>query len=197
MNTLINTTLCYIQKDDCYLMIHRVKKVNDYNKDKWIGIGGKFENGESPFDCVRREVLEETGLILNEKKLEYRGIVTFVCKNSQAPDGLFTEFMHLFWCDDFDGTLIDSANLQFDPSPENAAAVRAAADKGITVALATGRMYKSAARYAEALGLDESTPIISYTGALTKSVNGGTVYASCLPLTRNGGDMSPPYSSSF
>lgn len=108
MNTLINTTLCYIQKDDCYLMIHRVKKVNDYNKDKWIGIGGKFENGESPFDCVRREVLEETGLILNEEKLEYRGIVTFVCKNSQAPDGLFTEFMHLFWCDDFDGTLIDS-----------------------------------------------------------------------------------------
>ena len=69
MNTLVNTTLCYIQKDDCYLMIHRVKKVNDYNKDKWIGVGGKFENGESPFECVRREVLEETGLVLNEEKL--------------------------------------------------------------------------------------------------------------------------------
>lgn len=82
---------------------------------------------------------------------------------------------------DIDGTLIDSANLQFDPSPENAAAVRAAADKGITVALATGRMYKSAARYAEDLGLDESTPVISYNGALIKSVKGGTVYASCLP----------------
>ena len=86
MNTLVNTTLCYIQKDDCYLMLHRVKKKKDYNKDKWIGIGGKFENGESPFDCIKREVLEETGLVLNEEKLEYRGIVTFVCKNSEAPD---------------------------------------------------------------------------------------------------------------
>lgn len=106
MNTLINTTLCYIQKDENYLMLHRVKKINDYNKDKWIGIGGKFKNGESPFDCVKREVFEETNLILNEKKLEYRGIVTFICKNKDAPGGIFTEFMHLFWCDDFKGDLI-------------------------------------------------------------------------------------------
>lgn len=82
---------------------------------------------------------------------------------------------------DIDGTLIDSANLNFDPSPENAAAVRAAVDKGIIVALATGRMYKSAARYASDLGLDDSTPVISYNGALIKSVKGGTVYSSCLP----------------
>ncbi len=82
---------------------------------------------------------------------------------------------------DIDGTLIDSVNLKFDPSPENAAAVRAAAERGITVALATGRMYKSAARYAVDLGLDESTPVISYNGALIKSIKGGVVYSSCLP----------------
>jgi len=69
MKTLVNTTLCYIEKDGCYLMLHRTKKENDYNHDKWIGIGGKFENGESPEDCVRREVFEETGLTISEPKL--------------------------------------------------------------------------------------------------------------------------------
>lgn len=89
-------------------MIHRIKKQNDYNKDKWIGIGGKFENTESPEECVQREVLEETGLILNPENLEYRGIVTFVCNDEKQPDGMFTEFMHLFWTDSFSGDLINS-----------------------------------------------------------------------------------------
>ena len=71
-----NTTLCYIEKDDAYLMLHRVKKVNDENHDKWIGVGGKFEAGESPEDCLLREVKEETGLTLTDYR--YRGLVTFV-----------------------------------------------------------------------------------------------------------------------
>ena len=87
-----NTTLCYIEKNGSYLMLHRVKKVNDENKDKWIGIGGKFEAGETPFDCVRRECLEETGAI--PSNLKYRGVITFV-------SNLFgTEYMHLFYAKD-------------------------------------------------------------------------------------------------
>ena len=78
MKTLVNTTLCYIEKDGCYLMLHRTKKENDYNHDKWIGIGGKFENGESPEDCAIREAHEETGLTIAPGDLEYCGIVTFV-----------------------------------------------------------------------------------------------------------------------
>ena len=94
-----NTTLCYVEKDGKYLMIHRVKKVNDINKDKWIGIGGKFEERETPFDCIRREMLEETGLTPN--KLNYRGLVTFVSNE------FGTEYMHLFHTDDFSGELLD------------------------------------------------------------------------------------------
>ena len=94
-----NTTLCYVEKDGKYLMIHRVKKVNDMNKDKWIGIGGKFEERETPFDCIRREMLEETGLTPN--KLNYRGLVTFVSNE------FGTEYMHLFHTDDFSGDLLD------------------------------------------------------------------------------------------
>ncbi len=86
-----NTTLCYIEKDGKYLMLHRVKKENDINKDKWVGIGGKFENGESPFDCARREIFEETGL--KGLTLHYRGIVTFI-SNEYG-----TEYMHLFTAD--------------------------------------------------------------------------------------------------
>ena len=90
MKTLINTTLCYIEKDKSYLMLHRTKKEHDYNKDKWIGIGGKFENGESPEDCAVREVLEETGLVIKPEDLEYCGIVTFVdvSKVGEAPPSL-------------------------------------------------------------------------------------------------------------
>lgn len=99
---MINTSLIYIEKDGKYLMLHRTKKENDANKDKWIGIGGKLEAGESPFDCARREVKEETGLTVNE--LRYRGIVTFV--SDEYP----TEYMHLFhtWC--FDGELKDACD---------------------------------------------------------------------------------------
>ena len=94
-----NTSLCYIEKNNKYLMLHRTIKENDLNHDKWIGIGGKFEEGESPEDCVLRETKEETGLTL--KKFEYRGIVTFVS------DIWGTEYMHLFTSDLFEGELID------------------------------------------------------------------------------------------
>ena len=96
---MINSTLCYIEKDGKYLMLHRVKKENDANKDKWIGIGGKFEDKESPEDCVLRETKEETGLTLTSYK--YRGIVTFVS------DRWETEYMHLLTADGFSGELID------------------------------------------------------------------------------------------
>lgn len=103
----INTTLCYIEKNGSYLMLHRVKKKNDLNQDKWVGIGGKFEDKESPEDCILRETLEETGLTL--KHMEYRGIVTFV--SNQYP----TEYMHLFWADEFSGTIkeCDEGNLEW------------------------------------------------------------------------------------
>lgn len=96
---MINTTLCYIEKNGDYLMLHRIKKENDMNRDKWIGVGGKFEHGESPEDCVMREVKEETGLTL--KALNYRGIITFVLDDNE------TEYMHLFTSDSFEGELID------------------------------------------------------------------------------------------
>ena len=96
---MINSTLCYIENDGKYLMLHRVKKENDVNKDKWVGIGGKFEDGESPEDCVLREAKEETGLTLTSFK--YRGIVTFVS------DKWETEYMHLFTADGFSGELTE------------------------------------------------------------------------------------------
>ena len=76
MKRMLLTTLCYIEKGDQYLMLHRVKKEHDINKDKWIGVGGKFEDKESPEDCLFREVREETGLTLTSWK--FRGIITFV-----------------------------------------------------------------------------------------------------------------------
>lgn len=94
---MINTTLCYIRRGDEYLMLHRVKKENDLNKDKWIGIGGKFLDKESPEDCLLREAEEETGLHLTDYR--YRGLVTFVS------DRWPTEYMHLFTADSFTGEL--------------------------------------------------------------------------------------------
>ena len=105
-----NCTLCYIENPKGeYLMLHRVKKKNDVNHDKWIGVGGKFEDGESPEECVLRETLEETGLTLTDYR--YRGIVTFVS------DRWPTEYMHLFTADGFTGELkeCDEGVLEWIP----------------------------------------------------------------------------------
>ena len=109
---MINSTLCYLERGDEYLMLHRVKKVNDMNHDKWIGIGGKFEDKESPEDCVLREALEETGLTLTSYR--YRGLVTFVS------DRWPTEYMHLFHADGFSGQLksCDEGDLQWLPKEQ-------------------------------------------------------------------------------
>ena len=106
---MILSTLCYIEKDGCWLMLHRVKKKNDVNHDKWIGIGGKFEEGESPEDCLLRETREETGLTLTEYR--FRGLVTFV--SDEAP----TEYMHLFTATGCPGTLQewDEGTLEWVP----------------------------------------------------------------------------------
>lgn len=91
------TTLCYVEQDGKYLMMHRVKKEIDVNKDKWIGIGGHFEADESPEECLLREVREETGLTLLDYRL--RGVITFLCDRWQ------TEYMFLYTADSFEGTL--------------------------------------------------------------------------------------------
>ena len=96
---MILSTLCYIEKDGKYLMLHRTKKKNDINKEKWIGVGGKFEEGESPEECIIREVKEETGLVLKNYKL--RCIVTYVSTIWE------TEYMYVFTSDKFEGNLID------------------------------------------------------------------------------------------
>ena len=96
---MINSTICYIEKNGKYLMLHRTKKQNDINKDKWIGVGGKFEDKESPEECIIREVKEETGLILNS--LSLKCIVTYVSSNWD------TEYMYVFTSNDFSGELIE------------------------------------------------------------------------------------------
>ena len=96
------TTLCYLEKNDSYLLLHRIKKQNDINKDKWIGVGGHFEDFESPDECLVREVFEETGLKLNS--YQFRGIVTFVSNDSGEK---MYEYMCLYTSSDFSGTMID------------------------------------------------------------------------------------------
>ena len=104
---MINSTLCYITRGDEVLMLHRVKKQNDINKDKWIGIGGKFEENESPDDCLLREAKEETGLTLTSWRC--RGIVTFLNDRCEG------EYMYLFTADGFEGQLkvCDEGDLQW------------------------------------------------------------------------------------
>lgn len=106
---MVNTTLCYIRRGGDYLMLHRTKKEHDLNHDKWIGIGGKFEDKESPEDCLLREALEETGLTLTDYR--YRGLVTFVS------DRWPTEYMHLFTADGWTGELkeCDEGTLEWIP----------------------------------------------------------------------------------
>ena len=102
------TTLCYIEKDDKYLMLHRVKKENDLNHDKWVGVGGKF----APEECMLREVREETGLTLT--KYRFRAILTFLS------DEWETEYIHLYTASEFTGTLLecDEGNLEWIPKSE-------------------------------------------------------------------------------
>lgn len=106
---MINTTLCYIRQKGRCLMLHRVKKENDLNQDKWIGVGGKFEDKESPEDCLLREVREETGLTLT--RYRFRGVVTFVA------EGYETEYMYLYTASGYAGTLTgcDEGDLEWVP----------------------------------------------------------------------------------
>ena len=101
------TTLCYIENRESYLMLHRVKKEKDMNHDKWIGIGGKFEDGESPEECVARECLEETGLTLKDARI--RGIITFV--SDEYP----CEYMFLYTATEYEGDIkaCDEGNLEW------------------------------------------------------------------------------------
>lgn len=103
---MILSSIIYIEKDGKYLMLHRTRKENDTNKDKWIGVGGKFEEGETPEECARRETYEETGLTL--QNLFYRGIVTFVSDKYPA------EQMHLFKSTAFSGRIKDCDEGELD-----------------------------------------------------------------------------------
>ena len=106
------TTLCYIEKDGCYLMLHRIKKKQDINEGKWIGIGGHIEENESPDECIMREATEETGLTL--RNCIPRGLVTFV---SDVYEG---EWMHLYTATEFEGTLTECSEgvLQWIPKEQ-------------------------------------------------------------------------------
>lgn len=100
VSAMDNSTLCYLENEKGeYLLLHRVKKENDINHDKWIGVGGHFEHGESPEDCVLRETWEETGLTLTDYR--FRGIITFDCVGKE------TQYMHLFTATGWTGELIE------------------------------------------------------------------------------------------
>ena len=120
---MTNTTLCYIERGDQYLLLHRVKKENDLNRDKWVGVGGKLEPGESPEDCLLREVREETGLTLTSWRA--RGLVTFVS------DEWGTEYMHLYTADGFEGEIgdCDEGVLEWVKKADFAALPQWAGDK--------------------------------------------------------------------
>jgi len=96
---MILSTMVYIEKDGCYLMLHRTKKKNDFNGGKYLGVGGRFEPNESPDECIYREVKEETGLTMT--KFEYCGVVTFV------PEGYIPEYMFIYRCTEFVGEMIE------------------------------------------------------------------------------------------
>jgi 8-oxo-dGTP diphosphatase len=104
--------LCYIEKDDAYLMLHRVKKENDLNHDKWVGVGGKFEQDETPEECLLREVKEETGLTLTSYR--FRGIVTFLSDEWEG------EYMHLYTATEYTGEMIEcnEGNLEWVPKAD-------------------------------------------------------------------------------
>lgn len=127
------TTLCYIEKDDQYLMLHRVKKKQDVNRDKWIGVGGHFEAGESPEECLLREVREETGLTLTG--WQFRGIVTFTFRQPDVDtvgwmkDGKLVkddivqadmEYMCLYTADGYQGTISDCEEGTLEWVPKDA-----------------------------------------------------------------------------
>ena len=120
---MTETTLCYIERGDQYLMLHRTKKKEDPNAGKWIGVGGKCEEGESPEDCLLREVREETGLTLTAYRA--RGLVTFV--SDEWP----TEYMHLFTGHDFTGELSECSEgeLVWVPLEQRAALPTWAGDR--------------------------------------------------------------------
>lgn len=101
------TTLCYLERDNKYLMLHRIAKEHDVNKEKWIGVGGHFEAGESPEECLLREVKEETGLTLTSYR--FRGIITFIC------DEWPIEYLCLYTADEFEGEMIpcDEGDLEW------------------------------------------------------------------------------------
>ncbi len=134
-----NTTLCYLENDRAeYLMLHRIKKKNDVNQDKWVGIGGKFEDGESPEECVLREAEEETGLTLTDYR--YCGLVTFVS------DRWETEYMHLFHATGWTGTIredCDEGVLEWIGKEELAALPQWAGDRIFLRLMAEGGPFFS------------------------------------------------------
>ena len=189
---MINSTLCYLERGDDYLMLHRVKKKDDLNHDKWIGVGGKFEERESPEDCILRETWEETGLTLTDYR--YRGLVTFV--SDEAP----TEYMHLFtatgWtgtphpCDEGELAWIKKAELRCLPMWEGDKIFPAPAGAGRALLLPEAPIPgRPAGRGGAEREADRMTPA-SDTGAAVpgRSPGGGG------PVGRPGGDPMRPIS---